>query len=51
MPIPGLTDIYAFSDWLKKEYLGTQRTALHIKPIQGGLIEVTSVPSVPPSKE
>lgn len=40
MPIPGLTDIYEFSDWLKKNYVGGSRCGLSIAPIQGGLIEV-----------
>lgn len=44
MPIPGLTDIYEFSDWLKKNYIGLKRGPLLIQPIQGGLITVESVP-------
>lgn len=40
MPIPGLTDIYEFSEWLKREYRGDKRKVLLIKPVQGGLIRV-----------
>jgi hypothetical protein len=44
MPIPGLTDIYEFGEWLKKNYLGTKRTkALLVTPITGGLIRVDEV--------
>jgi hypothetical protein len=43
MPIPGLTDIYAFGDWLKQEYRGDKRKPLLITPIQGGLIFVAVV--------
>jgi hypothetical protein len=48
MPIPGLTDIYAFGEWLKRDYLGAGRKALLIEPVQGGLIQVTELP---PRKE
>lgn len=44
MPIPGLTDIYAFSEWLKREYIGAKRKPLLIEPIIGGLINVTEQP-------
>jgi hypothetical protein len=43
MPIPGLTDIYVFSEWLKREYIGNKRKALMIQPVQGGLIHVTEL--------
>jgi hypothetical protein len=46
MEAPGLTDIYTFGDWLKKFYQGPHRKPLCIKPIQGGLIEVTEVKEV-----
>lgn len=48
MPTPGLTDIYAFGDWLKREYIGSLRKALLIEPLAGGLIRVTELP---PQKE
>ena len=38
---PGLTDIYALGDWLKKHYVGSPRHPLHIQPEIGGLITVT----------
>jgi hypothetical protein len=41
MPREQLTDIYAFSDWLKKEYVGNKRKPLLIEPVVGGLIRVT----------
>ena len=40
MPTPGLTDIYAFSEWLKREYIGDKRKPLLITPVVGGLIKV-----------
>lgn len=40
MAIPGLTDIYQFSEWLKRSYVGTGRKPITITPIQGGLIQV-----------
>jgi hypothetical protein len=43
MEAPGLTDIYAFGEWLKKFYTGASRKPLFIKPIQGGLIDVREV--------
>lgn len=43
MEAPGLTDIYAFGEWLKKYYTGSTRKALFIRPIQGGLIDVREV--------
>jgi hypothetical protein len=44
MAIPGLTDIYAFGEWLKREYHGGTRRGLLIEPIAGGLINVTEQP-------
>ena len=44
MPIPGLTDIYAFGDWLKLEYRGEKRKTLLIQPLVGGLIRVIEWP-------
>jgi hypothetical protein len=44
MPIPGLTDIYAFGDWMKRDYHGAARKPLLIEPIAGGLINVTEQP-------
>lgn len=43
MPIPGLTDVYEFGDWLKKEY-PKQKSALMIKSELGGLITVSEIP-------
>ncbi len=40
MEYPMLTDIYTFGDWLKKNYVGSQRDVLLIEPVQGGLIRV-----------
>lgn len=40
MPIPGLTDIYAFGDWLKQNYRGEARRPLLVTPVKGGLIRV-----------
>lgn len=40
MPIPGLTDVYEFSDWLKKEYSKT-KPIMYIHPENGGLITVS----------
>lgn len=42
MPIPGLTDIYEFSDWLKREY-PTKRPSLQINSEVGGLILVKEI--------
>lgn len=39
----GLTDIYAFSDWLKRDYRGSSRKKLVIEPIAGGLINVVEM--------
>jgi hypothetical protein len=41
--LPELTDIYEFSDWLKKHYLGEKREPLIITPEHGGLIRVKTV--------
>jgi hypothetical protein len=43
MEAPGLTDIYAFGEWLKKNYIGSGRRTLFIRPIQGGLIDVREI--------
>jgi hypothetical protein len=43
MEAPGLTDIYAFGEWLKREYKGAERKSLFIRPVQGGLIDVRAV--------
>jgi hypothetical protein len=43
MTAPGITDIYAFGEWLKRNYIGQDRKALFIRPIQGGLIDVKMV--------
>jgi hypothetical protein len=40
MPVPGLTDIYAFGDWMKRNYAGDSRKTLVIQPVRGGLIRV-----------
>jgi hypothetical protein len=42
MPIPGLTDIYEFSDWIKKEYPKAKST-LQINSEVGGLILVSLI--------
>lgn len=42
MPIPGLTDVYEFSDWMKKE-CPKQKSALMIKSESGGLIKVSEI--------
>jgi hypothetical protein len=41
MPPKELTDIYEFGDWLKREYIGSNRKPLLIEPVVGGLIRVT----------
>lgn len=47
---PGLTDIYAFGDWLKKHYVGSNRQTLTISPEVGGLIRVSTLdPKLLPS--
>lgn len=42
MPVPGLTDVYEFSDWLKKEY-PAKRITLQINSEVGGLILVKEI--------
>jgi hypothetical protein len=37
---PKLTDIYAFGEWLKKNYIGSSRKPITITPQIGGLITV-----------
>lgn len=44
--IPGISDIYELSDWLKKEYIGPNRTVLLIEPTNGGTIKVSTVKEV-----
>jgi hypothetical protein len=39
-----LSDIYAFGDWLKRNYTGDKRKPLLIEPVQGGLIRVRELP-------
>jgi len=44
--IPGLTDVYEFTEWLKKNYIGAEAKklpALFITPERGGLIRVSEV--------
>lgn len=44
--IPGISDIYEFSDWLKKNYIGPDRNKFLMNPINGGLIEIIELESV-----
>lgn len=40
MPIPGLTDTYAFADWMKAEYVKAGRPVMTVRPESGGLLTV-----------
>lgn len=43
MPIPGLTDTYTFSDWLKADYSKAGRPKMVVTPENGGLLTVEFV--------
>jgi hypothetical protein len=46
--IPGLTDVYEFGDWLKKNYIAAHERklpALLVTPERGGLISVSEKPT------
>lgn len=44
MPIPGLTNTYAFADWLKVEYKKAGRPQLLVTPENGGLLQIDLLP-------
>lgn len=49
--IPGISDIYEFSDWLKKNYIGPNRNKFLVNPLDGGLIEIIELESVVKSEK